>query len=91
MIGRVTQMGLQRASLAHLQDNLSRMASLQEQLTSGKVLSRPSDDPAGTVDAMRLRSSQRATAQHSRNAADGDGWLTTVDSALGDEIGRAHV
>jgi len=86
MIGRVTQQGLQRASLVQLQDNISRMAQLQERLTTGKVVLRPSDDPAATVDAMRLRADQRATAQHARNAADGDAWLTTVDSALGDAL-----
>jgi flagellar hook-associated protein 3 FlgL len=86
MIGRVTQQGLQRASLNQLQSNLSEMARLQERLTTGKVIAKPSDDPAGTVDAMRLRSAQRATAQHGRNAADGDSWLTTVDSALGDAL-----
>lgn len=86
MIGRVTQMGLQRASLAHLQDNLSRMGQLQERLTTGKVISKPSDDPAGTVDAMRVRSDQRATAQYMRNTADGNAWLTTIDDAMGDAL-----
>jgi len=86
MIGRVTQQGLQRASLVQLQENISRMAQLQERLTTGKVVLRPSDDPAATVDAMRLRADQRATAQYARNAADGDAWLTTVDDALGDAL-----
>src|SRR5690625_3750299 len=86
MIGRVTQMGLQRASLAHLQDNLGRMAQLQERLTTGKVITKPSDDPAGTVDAMRVRADQRATAQYMRNTADGNAWLTTIDDAMGDAL-----
>ncbi|WP_413451452.1 flagellin [Georgenia phoenicis] len=82
----MTQQGLQRASLNQLQSNLSEMARLQERLTTGKVITKPSDDPAGTVDAMRLRSDQRATAQQARNAADGNSWLTTIDSALGDAL-----
>ena len=86
MIGRVTQMGLQRASLAHLQDNLGRMGQLQERLTTGKVITKPSDDPAGTVDAMRVRADQRATAQYMRNTADGNAWLTTIDDAMGDAL-----
>lgn len=86
MIGRVTQLGLQRSSLAHLQQNLGEMARLQERLTTGKVLNKPSDDPAATVDAMQVRTDQRATAQHARNAADGNAWLTTIDSALGDVL-----
>lgn len=82
MIERVTQAGMQRSSLLQLQNNLSQMAKLQEQLNSGKVIGKPSDDPAGTVDAMRVRADQRATAQYLRNAKDGESWLTTVDSAL---------
>ncbi|WP_448074026.1 flagellin [Georgenia yuyongxinii] len=45
-------------------------------------MTKASDDPAGMVDAMRIRSDQRANAQHARNAGDGVGWLTTVDTAL---------
>lgn len=82
MIGRVTQFSLQRSSLQHLQSNLSRMGNLQEQLSSGKKLSRPSDDPAGTVDAMRIRADQRAAAQHERNVTNGISWLSTIDSTL---------
>lgn len=90
MIGRVTQLGLQRASLTHLQGNLAQMADLQHRLTTGKVITKPSDDPAGTVDAMQVRSDQRATTQYTRNAADGDAWLTTVDNALGQTLSDLH-
>jgi flagellar hook-associated protein 3 FlgL len=82
MIGRVTQQGLQRTSLINLQGNLSRMSTLQQQLSSGKALTKPSDDPAGMVDAMRIRSDKRANAQYARNTADGVGWLTTASDAL---------
>ncbi|KAE8764075.1 flagellar hook-associated protein FlgL [Georgenia thermotolerans] len=82
MIGRVTQQGLKQATLANLQSNLSRMSQLQEQLSSGKRIMKASDDPAGMVDAMRIRGDQRANAQYVRNAGDGVGWLSTVDKAL---------
>lgn len=82
MIGRVTQFSLQRSALQHMQSNLSRMGKLQEQLSSTKVLNRPSDDPAGTVDALRIRAEQRATAQHERNVTNGVSWLATIDSTL---------
>lgn len=67
MIGRVTQQGLKQASLANLQSNLSRMSQLQGQLSSGKRIVKASDDPAGMVDAMRIRGDQRANAQYARN------------------------
>lgn len=82
MIGRVTQQAITASSVRNLQQSLGRTATLQEQLSSGKVISKPSDDPAGLVDAMRIRSEQRANVQHARNAENGEAWLTTVDSAL---------
>lgn len=82
MIGRVTQQGITASSVRNLQHSLSRTATLQEQLSSGKAISKPSDDPAGLVDAMRVRTEQRANTQHARNAENGLAWLTTVDSAL---------
>lgn len=82
MIGRVTQQTLQRTTLANLQTNLSRMADLQSRMSGGKVITKPSDDPAGTAQAMNLRAESRAQQQYLRNMEDGLGWLTGVDSAL---------
>lgn len=82
MIERVTQATVQRSTLANLQGNLAATARLQEQMSSGKRVNQPSDDPAAADDMLRLRADQRAIAQQKRNAADGDAWLTTVDSAL---------
>ncbi|WP_273652288.1 flagellar hook-associated protein FlgL [Cellulomonas fimi] len=82
MIPRVTHLTVQRQTLANLQGNLTSMADLQAQLSSGKKITVPSDDPAGASDVLRLRGEQRALTQYARNATDGDSWLTTVDSAL---------
>ena len=35
---------------------------------------------------MALRSALRANEQHARNIADGDGWLTTADAAMGGSL-----
>lgn len=82
MISRVTQQTLQRSTLANLQVNLSKMATLQSQMSGGKVITKPSDDPAGTAQAMVLRQASRAHQQYQRNAQDGVGWATTVDTAM---------
>ncbi|MBO9553068.1 flagellar hook-associated protein FlgL [Cellulomonas sp.] len=82
MISRITHQTIQRQTLANLQGNLSTMATLQAQMSSGKKINVPSDDPAGASDMLRLRGDQRALTQYARNASDGDSWLTTVDSAL---------
>lgn len=81
-IGRVTQRMLTESSLSNLQLGLGRLARVQEQLSTGRVINRPSDNPTGTTASMRLRSSLADQAQYSRNAQDGIGWLTQADSAL---------
>ena len=82
MINRVTQQTVQRTTLANVQLNLAKMSDLQARMSSGKLITKPSDDPAGTATAMSLRSQVRAAEQFSRNADDGVGWLSTVDFAL---------
>lgn len=81
-IGRVTHLTVRNSTLANLQTNLQKMADLQAQASSGKTINRPSDDPAGASDMLRLRGEQRMLDQYSRNAADGNSWLSTVDNAL---------
>lgn len=83
-IGRVTQRMLTQGSLASVQGGLSRLARVQEQLTTGRVLNRPSDNPTDATAAMRVRTAIGDQEQYARNAQDGLGWLTQIDAALGD-------
>lgn len=82
MFDRVTQQTIQRSTLRNLQSNLTSMAALQAQMSSGKRIQRPSDDPAAAGQAMHLRATSRQISQYQRNATDGDSWLSTVDTAL---------
>ena len=82
MISRTTSQSLVRSAQHNLQASMSALAKLQEQASSRKAITRPSDDPTATAQALRVRAEQRATSQYSRNIADGTGWLTTVDSTL---------
>jgi flagellar hook-associated protein 3 FlgL len=79
---RVTQQSISRSSLANVQASLNRSAKLQEQMTSGKVLNRPSDSPTSTVTSLSLRSQISAQEQYAANAQDGEAWLNTQDAAL---------
>lgn len=85
-VGRVTQRMLTEGSLDQLQRGLGRLARVQEQLSTGRIINRPSDNPTGTTTAMRLRGSLADQAQYSRNAQDGLGWLTQIDATL-DSVG----
>lgn len=79
---RITQRTLNSAVLGNLQGNLARMQKLQEQMSSGRAIRRPSDSPADTVSALRYRSEIRRSEQIQRNATDGLGWLSTADTSL---------
>lgn len=92
-VGRITQNMMSRQSLAGLQAGLGRLSQIQEQLSTGRIINRPSDDPSGTTSAMRLRTSLAQQRQYSRNADDGQGWLNQTDGTLasvGDQVRRAH-
>ncbi|HKG04272.1 MAG TPA: flagellar hook-associated protein FlgL [Conexibacter sp.] len=80
---RVTTLMSSRATLRDLNDGLSRLTRLQNQLSSGKQISRPSDDPYGTSRALALRGELGGLDQFQRNVDDGIGWLNTSDTALG--------
>lgn len=79
---RSTQQSVAARVTAGLQGNLARLGKLQEQLSSGKQISRPSDSPVAAVSSLQFRSKIRAEQQYERNADDGLGWLSTADTAL---------
>jgi flagellar hook-associated protein 3 FlgL len=81
---RVTETSMTTKVLADLQSSLQRGQKLQSQISSGKLLNRPSDSPTGTVTSLQLRGEARATVQYGRNAEDGLGWLGTIQDTLGD-------
>jgi flagellar hook-associated protein 3 FlgL len=68
--------------LVNLQNNVKRIGDTQERLSSGKIISKASDDPGGAVTSLQLRSGLSAQKQYSRNADDGIGWLGLADATL---------
>ena len=87
---RITQRSVAQRTNANLQLSLRRLATTQEQLSSGRQISRPSDNPVGTVSALRLRSNIRASEQYVRNAEDGLGWLSAADNTLTSSLNQVR-
>jgi flagellin-like hook-associated protein FlgL len=79
---RITQRAVTLTSLQGLNRNLDAVSRLQQQLTSGRLISKPSDSPTGTNTAMQVRAEQAAVEQQSRNITDARGWLDQTDSTL---------
>lgn len=80
---RITSSMLTAAAQRNLASSQAALARLQDMGSSGTRLAKPSDDPAALASALRVRSAQRATEVHQRNADDALGWLGTLDTALG--------
>ena len=88
---RITQRAITQTSLQGLNRNLAAVGRLQEQLTSGKTINKPSDSPTGTNRAMQTRQDSGAVAQHARNISDGKGWLDATDTALQSALDQSRV
>lgn len=82
MLNRVTNLTMSANAQRTLQTQQSKLAELQEKATTLNKISRPSDDPAATAQALETRSLLAANAQYGRNIDDGNTWLTAADSAL---------
>lgn len=80
---RITNKVLSKGYLSDLNRNLQNMQKLQEQLSSGKEIRRPSDDPFKVARSMELNTSLQANDRYQKNISEGIGWLETTDSALG--------
>ncbi|MEW5932935.1 MAG: flagellar hook protein, partial [Bacillota bacterium] len=69
--------------LADLRSTWSRLSRYERELSSGKRLLRPSDDPVGVVRSLSLRSELNRINRYLANADDASNWLEITDAALG--------
>ncbi|MBD5550128.1 MAG: hypothetical protein HDQ96_02980 [Lachnospiraceae bacterium] len=80
---RITNKIIQNNSLSNI--NLAKVAedAKSSQVSSGKKIVRPSDDPIVAIRSLRLRSSVvEITQYYSRNAKDAEAWLKTTEDAM---------
>ncbi|HBP63677.1 MAG TPA: flagellar biosynthesis protein FlgL [Desulfosporosinus sp.] len=81
---RITNNMLSQNLLRNLETAQGKMDQLQNQLSSGHRINRPSDDPAGIQNAMRLKSNISSVEQWKSNTDEELSYMTTTDSTLGD-------
>lgn len=80
---RVTNNMLANTFMRDMDNNLTNLKTIQEQLTSGKEIRRPSDDPFKVARAMQINTDINANKQYNENISDTANWLDTTDTALG--------
>jgi len=81
---RITYNMTANTVLRNLTNNLTRIEKLQEQLSSGKKVSRPSDDPLATIKIMEYKTTLSASGQYARNIDFLKTELEVADKSLQD-------
>lgn len=83
---RVTQSMLSGNMLRNLSNSYSKLGKLQEQINTGKKVTRPSDDPVTAMKGISYRTELNNVEQFSRNIGEAYNWLDTTDDTF-DKIG----
>ncbi len=94
MAMRITTKMMQATSLRNLNINKSRQEKLANQMSTGKKITRPSDDPVIAIRSLKLNSSlDKIDQYYEKNASDAESWLeltlsslSTVNRILTDDI-----
>ncbi len=81
---RIATAYAQQLAVEGIAERQAKLLEAQEQLSSGKRVSTPSDDPAAAAQAERLRSREARIAAEQRAATHARQMLSSADTALGD-------
>lgn len=90
---RITPQMTARNTIRDLNGDLNTLSKLQSKMSSGKEITRPSDNPYGASRALELRGELGGLQQYQRNVNDGTAWLNVTDAALskvGDAVQRVR-
>ncbi|GAA4718673.1 flagellar hook-associated protein FlgL [Brevibacillus fulvus] len=79
---RVTQSMLNSNMLKNLSKSMGQMDKYQGQLSSGRIITRPSDDPVVASRGMLYRASLSENDQYQRNADEAQSWMEVTDNSL---------
>ncbi len=82
MTTRITQAMIARSTLADINAVATKLSATQQRMSSGKEISRPSDDPFATARALALASELDAHRQYQRNVDEAAAWQSVTDTAL---------
>lgn len=80
---RVTNHMVTSNSLRNMQKSMQRVSKLNEQVTTGKKISAPSEDPVVAIRALKLRTTCDQLDQYkNKNIKDALNWLDTTESSI---------
>ncbi|MBU8688029.1 flagellar hook-associated protein FlgL [Priestia megaterium] len=79
---RVTQGMLAANSLKQISNSYNKLETLQNQLSTGKKITCPSDDPVVATKGMAYRSNLSEVNQYKRNLTEAQSWFNSSESGL---------
>lgn len=80
---RITNSMINRNSMNNMNNNKLSVNTLNNQMSSQKKISRPSEDPVIAIRALRLRSNLNELNQYyEKNIPDAESWLEVTEDAL---------
>ncbi|MGN1385880.1 MAG: flagellar hook-associated protein FlgL [Bacillus sp. (in: firmicutes)] len=79
---RVTQSMLSNNTLRNLSNTYSKLQTLNNQITTGKKFTKPSDDPVAAMNAISYRTDLNQIQQYQENIATVQNWTDSTDDAL---------
>jgi flagellar hook-associated protein 3 FlgL len=79
---RVTQSTVAQQFIYNLQQNEQSILTVEQQLSTGKRLLQPQDNPAGAALAMKYQAGIDSTNQYLTNDQSAQSWLTASGTAL---------
>lgn len=79
---RITNTAMVRSHLYDTQQNLSRMNKINEQINSGKLVNRVSDDPHKAIKIMNMNNEIKYTEKYNYNIDETVGWMNNTDASL---------
>lgn len=80
---RITHTMLTDRLLGDLRVSKDRIAEAQQQVSTGRRINRPSDDPSGARAAVTQRAELAGLARHKDAVAEASDWTDATDTALG--------
>jgi flagellar hook-associated protein 3 FlgL len=84
MIGRITTQMTAQNLLANINQSMDRLSTTQQELSTGKKINQPSDDPYGTSLSLQLNNELGGLNDYANNVSDGTAWAQAGDASLSD-------
>ena len=83
-VSRITDSMMNYGFLSGMNKSLNTQYSLMEQMSDGKRIHKPSDDPVRVIRSLQYRSAVMQNQQYVDNVKSAQSWMEMTDKAVGD-------